>query len=100
MKERFTKLFEFLKAFSDLQFPLVRNIDERLEETFAGAECAIITEQLGTLANVVDFEVLPPLTITLVAYLSVFQGLNELNERSERGARNVAVGAFSFVVFE
>jgi very-short-patch-repair endonuclease len=29
-KERFTKLFEFLKAFSDLQYPLVRNIDEQL----------------------------------------------------------------------
>ena len=30
VKERFTKLFEFLKAFSDLQYPLVRNIDEQL----------------------------------------------------------------------
>lgn len=27
VQERFTKLFEFLKAFSDLQYPLVRDID-------------------------------------------------------------------------
>ncbi|HWF20133.1 MAG TPA: AAA domain-containing protein, partial [Verrucomicrobiae bacterium] len=27
IRERFTKLFEFLKAFSDLQYPLVRDID-------------------------------------------------------------------------
>ena len=36
VKERFTKLFEFLKAFSDLQYPLVRNIDEQLRVLWLG----------------------------------------------------------------
>jgi len=37
VKERFTKLFEFLKAFSDLQYPLVRNIDEQLRVLWLGS---------------------------------------------------------------
>ena len=36
VKERFTKLFEFLKAFSDLQYPLVSNIDEQLRVLWLG----------------------------------------------------------------
>ena len=40
VKERFTKLFEFLKAFSDLQFPLVRNIDEQLRVLWLGNHSA------------------------------------------------------------
>jgi very-short-patch-repair endonuclease/DNA polymerase III delta prime subunit len=34
--ERFTKLFEFLKAFSDLQYPLIRNIDQQLRTLWLG----------------------------------------------------------------
>src|SRR5580698_9960568 len=34
--ERFTKLFEFLKAFSNLQYPLVRNIDEQFRTLWLG----------------------------------------------------------------
>jgi very-short-patch-repair endonuclease/Cdc6-like AAA superfamily ATPase len=36
VKERFTKLFEFLKAFSDLRYPLVSNIDEQLRVLWLG----------------------------------------------------------------
>lgn len=36
IQERFTKLFEFLKAFSDLQYPLVRNIDQQLRTLWMG----------------------------------------------------------------
>src|ERR1700757_2038421 len=36
VQERFKKLFEFLKAFSDLQYPLVRNIDQQLRTLWLG----------------------------------------------------------------
>src|SRR5579859_1575993 len=36
IRERFTKLFEFLKAFSDLQYPLVRHMDQQLGALWLG----------------------------------------------------------------